>query len=382
MQRQVATVLLLCVLSLVAIGLIMLMSMGAKFASGEGSEMYSYLNRQAMWILPASLICIVVSRTDYQDLVRYAPYLLGITVILLLLVFVPGLGKKVMGAYRWISVGGFNFQPSELAKVALIFWLAYWMSLQQRQVRTLVKGFLIPAGVLGLLACVTLAQRDLGVTAVLFFLFCVVMWTAGTPKRYLFPIIPAVIGGILALAISMPERLGRLMAFLDPEKHKLGDGYQVWQALVALGSGGPEGLGLGNSRQKLYYLPEAHNDFIFPILGEELGLWIALGVVGIFLVVTLCGGWISVHAPDSMGGMIGIGVTAMVAIQATINLMVVTSMMPTKGMPLPFISYGGSNLVLCFGAMGVLFNIARQGVEIQNEKKGRATLPPHLSPRM
>lgn len=382
MQRQVATILLLCVLGLVAFGLIMLMSMGAKFASGEGGEMYSYLNRQALWMVPAGLVCVVASRTDYQILVRYAPYLLGVTLVLLLLVFVPGLGRKVMGAYRWISIGSFNFQPSELAKVALIFWLAYWMSLQQRQIRSLVKGFLVPVGVLALLATITLAQRDLGVTAVLCFLFFVVMWTAGTPKRYLVPIVPMVVGGILALAISMPERLGRLLAFLDPEKHKMGDGYQVWQALVALGSGGAEGLGLGNSRQKLYYLPEAHNDFIFPILGEELGLWIALGVVAIFLVVTLCGGWISVHAPDSMGVMVGVGVTAMVAIQATINLMVVTSMMPTKGMPLPFISYGGSNLVLCFGAMGVLFNIARQGVEIQNEKKGRSTLPPHLSPRM
>jgi len=384
MQRQVATILLVCVLGLVALGLIMLMSIGGKFASAstEGAAMWSYFNRQAMWLLPATIVCVIASRTDYQDLVRFAPWLLGVTIVLLLLVFVPGLGREVMGARRWISLGGFNFQPSELAKIALVLWLAYWLSRQQRHLSNFLQGFLIPAVVLGVIAVITLAQHDLGVTAVLCFLFFVVMWTAGAPKRYLLPVVPAAFGGILTLAIYNPERLGRLLAFLDPEKHKMGDGYQVWQALVALGSGGPMGLSLGNSRQKFDFLPEPHNDFIFPIIGEELGLWIALTVVAAFLVLTLCGGWISLHAPDSTGVMVGMGITAMIAIQATINLMVVTSMMPTKGMPLPFISYGGSNLLLCFGAIGILFNIARQGVEIQNVKQGRAQLPPHLSPRM
>ncbi|MEM1057770.1 MAG: putative lipid II flippase FtsW [Verrucomicrobiota bacterium] len=382
MQRQVATILLICVLGLVAMGLIMLLSIGGKFASGEGTEMWSYFNKQAMWLLPATIVCIVASRWDYQELVRYAPWILGATYILLLLVFVPGLGREALGAYRWISVGGFNFQPSELAKVALVLWLAYWLSRQQRNLRHFVPGFLIPAAVLGTLGMITVAQHDLGVTAVLCFLFFVVMWTAGAPKRYLLPIPPAAVGGILTLAVYNPERMGRLMAFMDPEKYKMGDGFQPWQALVAFGSGGPIGVGLGNSRQKFDFLPEPHSDFIFPILGEELGLWMALAVVTTFLVITLCGGWISLHAPDSMGIMVGTGITAMIAIQATVNLMVVTSMMPTKGMPLPFISYGGSNLVLCFGAIGVLFNIARQGVEIQNVKQGRAQLPPHLSPRM
>ena len=180
------------------------------------------------------------------------------------------------------------------------------------------------------------------------------------------PIFPLVILGLLAavgvigLAFTMPERMGRLVAFMDPEAHRQGGGYQVWQALVALGSGGTRGVGLGQSVQKMFYLPEAHTDFIFPILGEELGLPFTLGVVAVFLVITLLGGYIACHAPDLTAMTLGIGLTALVAMQAVANLAVVTGLLPPKGVGLPFISYGGSNLVLCLAAVGLLVALHRQ----------------------
>jgi cell division protein FtsW len=187
--------------------------------------------------------------------------------------------------------------------------------------------------------------------------------------------------GLGALVLHMPERMGRLFAFWDPYKHRADEAFQPWQALIALGSGGASGLGLGMSRQKHSFLPEADTDFIFPILGEELGLWVALGVVIAFVVLTLASGWITVHAPDPAGVFLGIGLTTMISIQAIVNLMVVTSMMPTKGMPLPFISYGGSNLLACMSAVGILFNIARQGVCL-SEKPEEQLLQQRCSLRM
>jgi cell division protein FtsW len=189
-----------------------------------------------------------------------------------------------------------------------------------------------------------------------------IMFCAGVPLLYLAPVPIVGLAGIALISVFKPERLARWLAFLHPELYKNGAGYQQWQALIALGSGGLEGLGLGNSRQKMYYLPEVNTDFVFPIIGEELGLWVALAIVLAFLVMTLCSGWITVHAPDNAGVLLGTGITAMIALQATMNLAVVTSLMPCKGIPLPFISYGGSNLLTCLAAIGLLFNLHRQGV--------------------
>jgi len=166
----------------------------------------------------------------------------------------------------------------------------------------------------------------------------------------------------MLLTLLKPERLARWKAFLHPELDPLGKGHQQLQALIALGSGGLSGLGLGESRQKMYYLPEVNTDFVFPIVGEELGLWIALTVVLAFLLLMLCSGWITIHAPDPSGVLLGTGLTVMIALQALMNLAVVTSLMPPKGIPLPFISYGGSNLLTCMAAIGILFNMHRQGI--------------------
>jgi cell division protein FtsW len=381
MQKQVGYILLVIVLGLLALGTVMLSSTSAKFAPDHSGEMYYYVHRQICWLLLGGIVCVLLSRTDYHWLIRHALWGVALAVLLLLLVFVPGLGRKVKGSVRWIQMSGFTFQPSEFAKVALILFLAHWMTKHQRHTENFVQGFLAPGLVLSVLAALVLRQGDLGMTAMLVILFVVVMFCAGARKRYLFPVPVIAFAGLFALACLMPQRRGRLLAFLDPEAHKLDTGYQVWQALIALGSGGPNGLGLGKSRQIMNFLPESPTDFIFPIVGEELGMWIALAVVAAFLILILCSGWITLHAPDPAGVFLGIGLTTMLAVQALINLAVVTSLMPNKGMPLPFISYGGSNLLVCLAAIGILFNLQRQGI-CAVEKNRRELFSPRNSPRM
>jgi cell division protein FtsW len=378
MQRNVGLVMLLAVTGLIALGLVMLFSASAKAALDNAGAVH--VQKQAFWLFLGALVCVLISRTDYHMLTKHAWVLVGISVLLLLLCFAPYIGKKAKGAARWISLFGYTFQPSELAKLALVLFLAHWLGKHQRRVGEFVTGFGVPLAVLAVFSLILMKQPDLGYTVHLGTIFFIVLFCAGVRWYYLAPFPLVGVGGILAMAWMMPERQGRLLAFMDIEKYKLTDGYQVYQALIALGSGGLTGLGLGNSRQKMYYLPEAHNDFIFPIIGEELGLWIALAVVMAFFVLVLCGGWISMHAPDPTGVLLGIGVTALIGIQAFMNLAVVTSMMPNKGVPLPFISSGGSNLLLCMACIGILFNLQRQG--LSEMKPQKAPLPRRSSPRM
>lgn len=387
MQRQVGYILLVLVLGLIAFGLVMLFSTSAPYATHDGGEVYYNLKRQAMWLVLGAVLCVTFSRIDYHLLVRYAPWGVVAAAVLLLMVFVPGIGKKVNGAWRWISIGGMTFQPSEFAKLALIFFLAWWMSKYQRHAGDIIKGFLAPAAVTGALCVLIMFPRfqfrqgDLGAAAMLVLIFAVVMFCAGAKKRYLFPVPIVGLIGLMTMAYFMPAKRGRFLAFLDPEAHKADSAYQVWQGLIALGSGGLSGLGLGNSRQKMFYLPEASTDCIGAILGEELGMWIMIGMVTAFLVLVLCSGWITIYAPDPTGVFLGIGITTMLGVQALINLAVITSMMPNKGMPLPFISYGGSNLLICLSAVGILFNLQRQGT-YETTGRNEELLQPRSSPRM
>ncbi|MDE1170798.1 MAG: putative peptidoglycan glycosyltransferase FtsW [Verrucomicrobium sp.] len=359
-QRQVGYVLLVTVLSLMVLGIVMLLSISGKLAAEGSGAIYGALQKQGAWMILGGIACAVVSRVDYHWFVRRSGWILAGAAFLLLLVFVPHLGKKVNGSWRWISVGGMTLQPSEVVKWALVLFTASWLGRYQR--RLLWKGVLVPFAVTVGLVLVLVVSRDLGSAALLCTALTVLLFVAGTPKRYLLPVPLLGFGGLFAMALAMPERRARLLAFLHPEESKAGKGYQVYQALIALGSGGPTGLGLGNSRQKMYYLPEAPTDFIFPIVGEEMGLWVSLAVVLAFLVILLCGGWITLHAPDPTGVLLGAGLTSLMAVQAMVNLCVVTALLPNKGLPLPFISYGGSNLLFCFLCVGMLFNLQRQGV--------------------
>ena len=380
MQRNAAYLVLIIMLGLVALGLVMLTSTSAMLAPLDMSGVYSNLRKQCVWLAIGGIACVFLSRYDYQRLLRFSPWVVGVAGVLLVLCLVPHVGVWVNGSPRWLRIAGWTYQPSELAKLALILFLSWWMGKNQKHSSDFVKGFLLPIACTAPLLLLVAKQQDLGTTLIMLGILVVMMFCAGARLLYLLPVPILGAGGILLSSLLIHQRFARWTAFLHPELHRGDTGYQQWQALIALGSGGLWGLGLGNSRQKMYYLPEVNTDFVFPIIGEELGMWVALAIVLSFLILMLCGGWITLHAPDNAGVLLGTGITLMIALQAMMNLAVVTSLMPCKGLPLPFISYGGSNLLTCLAAIGILFNLHRQGV--YQEHRAPALTPQPYSVRM
>lgn len=362
MQRNVAYLLLIVMLGLIALGLVMLSSTSAVLAPTDMNGVYSNLRKQLVWLSLGGIACVFLSRYDYQKLLRLAPCAVGVACVLLVLCLVPHVGLRVNGSPRWLRVAGWTYQPSEFAKLALILFLSWWMGKNQRRVREFLKGFFWPMVCTAPLLLLVAKQQDLGTTAIMLAILVAMMFCAGARLIYLLPVPIMGLVAIVMSSILIPERYARWMAFLHPDHTASGKGWQQLQALIALGSGGLSGLGLGNSRQKMYWLPEVNTDFVFPIIGEELGMWVTLSVILAFLILVLCSGWITIHAPDPAGVLLGTGITVMIALQALMNLAVVTSLMPCKGIPLPFISYGGSNLLTCLAAIGILFNLHRQGI--------------------
>jgi len=295
--------------------------------------------------------------------------------------FVPHLGMRINGSRRWVGIGPFTFQPSEIAKIAVVFFLAFWFSRYEKTSNHPGRGFAIPLAVIAVLLALIITEVDLGTTVLIGAASFVVMFVAGTNPMLLGLLSLTGVGGILLVATQMSERMGRLAAFVDPQRFKQDAGLQQMQALIAWGSGGMEGLGLGNGRQKMLYLPYAHTDFIFPMIGEELGLRISLLVVFLFVVIIVCGIMIALHAKDRFGLLAGCGIVALLGLQAAVNIGVTTSLLPNKGLPLPFISYGGSNLVACLFGVGVLLNIYRQAV-LEPRNQTQKTMQARITPRI
>ncbi len=358
-MNKAAITLLVIMLMLLTIGVVMLFSTSALYARDKYGDQRYLLKRQLAWMLVGGAGCVMAARVPYPKLRGVCTGVLAVSAIMLVLVLIPHIGLKVGGSRRWLGLGSMRFQPSELGKLALIVWLAHWLAKEKRRLGKFGRGFAVPMGVVGCLLVLVLAEPDFGSTALLASVSFALMFIAGVRLRYLVPTIFTGAGGFVALMIHNPERSRRLMAFLDLEKYKQGAGYQVWQAILAFGSGGFNGLGLGNSRQKMFYLPEAHTDFIFPIVGEELGLVGTIGILLAFALLVACAVIIALRASDLFGQYLGMGIALLIAMQALINVGVVTAWLPTKGLPLPFISFGGSNLVLNMVAVGLLLNIFR-----------------------
>ena len=362
-MKVAVTALAFCVAALLALGMVMLYStsMGMVMrAPGAPQVGTHYLVMQLIWCALGLGLCITATSLDYRLLKKVAWPLFILAVVLLALVLERHLGSVRGHARRWFSFGSVSFQPSELAKLALIILLAWYGERFQRQMHTGSRGILWP----GLLICPVLGlvfvEPDRGTTILLAAVGATMLLIAGVRWKYFVPPIGA---GILALAISIwndPMRMKRIFSWLDLEEHKSGVGYQAYQAMLALGSGGWNGLGLGNGRQKLGFVPEHHTDFIFSIIGEELGLIATLLVVVAFVAIVICGIYIAINARDTFGFLLGSGLTFLIGLQAFINIGVVTSALPNKGLPLPFISYGGSNLLAMLTCVGLLFSIARQ----------------------
>jgi cell division protein FtsW len=380
MHRKSAYILFLAVLGLLVIGIVMLFSTSA-FARDSHGDVYFFIKRQAMWFGVGLVVCILAALIDYHLWQRTWWLWFALALLVLALCYVPHIGMRLNGSRRWIGWGPITVQPSELAKVAIIFFLAAWFARYEKPDRKLLFGFILPLAIISLPAALVLGEVDLGTTALIGTTAFVIMFVAGASPLWLGIVSLTGLGGLLLVATRISERMGRLSAFLHPQHFQEDAGLQQMQALIAWGSGGMEGLGLGNGRQKMLYLPYAHTDFIFPIVGEELGLRFSLLVVFLFVVIIVCGTMIALHAKDRFGLLLGCGVVSLLALQAAVNIGVTTSLLPNKGLPLPFISYGGSNLVACMFGVGLLLNIYRQGI-LEPPNKKHATLRARITPRI
>jgi cell division protein FtsW len=344
--------------ALALFGVIMVYSASAIIASGEGHTQYFYVMRQGLWALIGLGAMLFGMRTDYGRLrspaIAYG--LLALSVVLLIGVFAF---PPVNGARRWIRFAGFSMQPSEIAKLALAIFLARFLERRAGREGEFWRTFVPSVAVTGLLALLVVAEPDLGTALMLAVVCTVVLFTAGARLRHMTLAAAPALVGLAGLLIFVPFRMRRMTAFLDPWADPQGTSYQVVQSLLAVGSGGVHGLGFTEGRQKMFFLPFAHSDFIFAVVGEELGLFGGLAVVALFGLFLWRGMRAALRAPDRFGTLLGLGIVSGIVAQALFNMSVVLAMLPTKGIPLPFISYGGSALVPTLFAVGVLLNISQ-----------------------
>jgi cell division protein FtsW len=362
MHKQSAYILVLAVAVLVTIGLVMLYSTGA-FAPDSHGDQFNFLKKQGFWLGVGFIFSILFALLDYHRLERSWYFMFPIALGLLALCFIRPIGMRLNGSWRWVHAGPVTFQPSELAKLVAIIFVAWWFSKFEEKSKGFLMGLIYPVAAIVTLLVPIVLETDLGTTLLIAATVLLIMFVAGASPKYLGPLVIVGFAAILAIAWRISERQGRLLAFLHPDQYQEKEGHQQWMGLIAFGSGGVEGLGLGNGRQKMLYLPYAHTDFIFPVIGEELGLRVTLIVVFCYLLIVTSGILIALNAKDRFGMLLGFGCTATLGLQAAINVGVTTSLFPNKGLPLPFISYGGSNLFFCLICIGILINIYRQGKE-------------------
>lgn len=384
-MRKVMVALITCVAALTGMGLIFVASSSTVRGLNVYGDPQYFLIRQGIWMGVAVILGLAAARFDYHLWLRHAWLrwaLLTITLLLLLAVFVPGIGIRSHGSHRWVGYGPVRFQPSEIAKLATVILLSAWMSSIGWRVRTFVKGFLLPIVILGLALGLLMAEPDFGATLVTAIVGIAILLVAGA--RMVFILGAGMFGGLgfLAMVLHNPVRCERLMVYVvkllgatsivtewfagllgKSVEQVLADvassnkKHQVEQSRLAFINGGEFGVGLNNSMQKHYYLPEAHTDFIYAIAGEEWGLPATLGILLAFGGILICGLIIATRAPDRFGRLVAFGLTVLLVFQAFFNIGVVTDCLPTKGLALPFISYGGSNLITAFVAIGILINI-------------------------
>ena len=350
--------LLALVAVLVVIGLVMVLSASSVEALRQYGSSWFFFKRQLLWVTLGSTAMAVTMRVDYRRWRPVAGPLLVVCCVLLLAVLVPGVGVRVGGSSRWIGIGSWRVQPSELVKLALALYCADLLSRRRdrmRDLRVTLKPILIVLAVVGLLV---MRQPDMGTTLVLAGIVLSILFVAGTP-------LPAIAGSVvlgassaLLLGVTASYRRARLLSFLHPWSDRSNTGYQLVQSIVGIASGGLAGVGLGASRAKWGFLPNAHTDFIFAIIGEELGLLGSLLVVSLFAALAALGVRAAARAPDRFGVLLGTGITVWIVGQAAINIGTVVGLLPVTGVPLPFVSFGGSSLVIAMGALGILLNIA------------------------
>ncbi len=335
-------------------GVLMVYDSSVAIAIRDFGNQYYYVREQVKWLAIGYVVLTVFSFIDYHVWRTLALPILLSTLVLLLMVFLPGIGVKALGSHRWINFGFFILQPAELAKLTITIYLSAWFASRQRE---RFFSFLI---LLGLVVGLVLLEPDLGTSVILISIALLLYFFSGAPIWHFGVILPALTVGLIGLAIVSPYRAARLTTFLHPESDPLGSSYHIRQALLGLGSGGWFGMGIGQSRQKYEYLPEANTDSIFAIIGEEVGFVGSVGVILLFLFLIWRGFRAAKRAPDTFGRLLALGITSWIAVQTVINLSAMIALLPLTGVPLPFISYGGSSLIIMLAAVGILLNVSRK----------------------
>jgi cell division protein FtsW len=357
--RPPDVVLFATVATLVAIGLVMIFSASSAYAVAQNHDGAYFFKRQIAWLAVASGLAFLAYRVDYRKLRPIAPFALGASIATLALVLVPHIGKLAGGSSRWIGIGPFAFEPSEFAKLSLVLYLASALASKGERVKSLVHGVFPLAFVTGLIAMLVIKQPDFGTASLLAFTAGTMLFVAGARIGHLVLVVAAVVPPAILLIRHDPYKLARIVAFIDPWKDPEDKGFHIVQSLMALGSGGWFGVGLGFSRQKFFWLPEAHTDFIGSIIGEEVGFVGIAAIVALFVVFAYRAVRIALDADDRFGFFLAIGCMSMIVIQAFVNLGVVSSSWPVTGVPLPFISFGGSSLVTSLVAVALVANVGR-----------------------
>ena len=340
-------------------GLVMVFSASGVMAENKFTNATYYLQRQIVWMLLGFGVLLVGSFIDYRQWKRWIPMVVGGCIVGLLLVL--AVGPQINGARRWLALGFFSIQPTEMAKLAVVLYLAAFLSNPQRRVTDWQRGFLPPVAMVGIMCGLIVVEPDLGSTVVISLVFVSMMYLAGARVRHLAYLGGPMILGVGALIWMSPERWERMTTFMNPFADRQGAGYQLVQSILALENGGLFGVGLGQGKQKLMFLPEGHTDFVLALVGEELGLMGTCGLLALFAILVCKGFRVAALAPDLFGRYLALGITMLLGIQALINAGVVSGLLPTKGLTLPLVSYGGSSLLVTMLALGILLSVARQG---------------------
>jgi cell division protein FtsW len=363
MSQSIDRKLLLAILILLGIGLLMIASAGVSYGMARFNDPYYFFKQQLLGLGIGLLFLFLFQRIDYHIWKRFVVPIFFAALGLLVLVFIPGFGTKVYGAARWVQFGPISFQPSEVMKLSIILYLAAWLSNKDKmRAADFFEGLVPFLAILSVVSFLIIKQPDTGTLGLILVISLAIFFASGASISHIFTLL---LGGLAFLAILIkvaPYRMQRFFVYLNPEYDPRGFGYQITQALLAIGSGGIFGMGLGQSRQKFNYLPEPVTDSIFAILGEEFGLIGAIIVIALFLFVAWRGFVIASHAPDQFGRLVAVGIVSWIVFQAFINMTAITGLIPLTGIPLPFISYGGTSLAVLLAAVGILLNISKSAI--------------------
>lgn len=346
--------------TLLMFGLVMVYSTSAIYASQAFGDSMFFLKRHLLFLLIGCILSFLAMLPDCEDIRDHSKTILGFAIVLLVMVFIPGIGKSAGGAQRWIRVIFFNLQPSEIAKVAMLIYMADFIGRRESRVNSFLYGYLPPLAVIGMLMFLVLLEPDLGTAVSIGVVGFLMLFLAGVRVKYLLATVLAGLPFIYYIVFSVPYRKRRILTFIDPWIDQQGAGFQIVQSFLALGSGGLFGVGLGQSKQKLFFLPASHTDFIFSIIGEELGFIGVVAVLFLFAALIWQGARAAFKAEDIFRKMLIFGIILTIGFEVIVNVGVSTGLLPTKGLPLPFISYGGTSLIMHMVAIGLLLNATRE----------------------